>query len=770
VISGAWAEEPPRIALVIGNQKYDVSVGELKNPYNDIAIVGNSLAKLGFELLPPLKDARRSAILGAVRELVHRLNAAGSSAIGFVYYSGHGAAEGETGINYLIPIDAREPGSLSFWDDSLKLDDVLKLLDNARSAAKFVVFDACRNELRVPAKSTSKGFVPLAEQQGMFIAYSTAAGRTASDQGDGSGPYAAALAEELLRPGVDHLSLFQNIKEAVYIRSGGLQQPWESNGLFRRVYLSRQTRPIDATGPVTQSEVARRWSEIERLEDLELFEAFRSQYGKSNPLYDQMAQKRVQEIKAKKASLDQPTQTRLRIPASAELEKRRTIEIFNAGLKRVREDYVTKPDDVLLITHAVEGLAKNFSLSDWDATATEANIRKMGAGRQLDANVSVFGHTIDEIQRKLGKEIGEFTLVAAAFDGMLGSLDPHSGYLNPKTFRDMQVQTRGEFGGLGLEVTLENGVVKVVSPIDGTPAARAGLLTNDLITHLDGTQIAGLTLEQAVEKMRGPPGTSITLTIVRKDRDYPFDVKIVREVIRINAVKTRLEGDGQVGYIKISTFNEQTHTNLVKQVEGLTKAGKKLRGFIVDLRNNPGGLLNQAIAVSDDFLNNGTIVILKGRRQETQRANAHVGDITNGKKIIVLINGGTASAAEIVTGALQDHKRATVIGTRSFGKGSVQTIIPLGAENGALRLTTGLYYTPAGRSIQASGIEPDIVVEQETPADQKDSVPVVKGEASLPKHLGPARNTQEREGSSAYVPTDPARDSQLQAAIRLIRG
>src|SRR5262249_19966263 len=274
VISGAWAEEPPRIALVIGNQKYDVSVGELKNPYNDIAIVGNSLAKLGFELLPPLKDARRGAILGAVRELVRRLNAAGSGAIGFVYYSGHGAAEGETGINYLIPIDAREPGSVSFWDDSLKLDDVLKLLDNARSAAKFVVFDACRNELRVPAKSTSKGFVPLAEQQGMLIAYSTAAGRTASDQGDGSGPYAAALAEELLRPGVDHLSLFQNIKEAVYIRSGGLQQPWESNGLFRRVYLSRQTRPIDATGPLTQSEVARRWSEIERLEDLELFEAF----------------------------------------------------------------------------------------------------------------------------------------------------------------------------------------------------------------------------------------------------------------------------------------------------------------------------------------------------------------------------------------------------------------------------------------------------------------------------------------------------------------
>jgi carboxyl-terminal processing protease len=317
---------------------------------------------------------------------------------------------------------------------------------------------------------------------------------------------------------------------------------------------------------------------------------------------------------------------------------------------------------------------------------------------------------------------------------------------------------------------MDNGNVKVVSPIDGTPAAKAGLLTNDLITHLDGMQIVGLTLEQAVEKMRGPAGTSITLTISRNGRDYPFDVKVMREVIRITAVKTRLEGDGEVGYIKISAFNEQTHANLVRQVEALMKAGKRLKGFIVDLRNNPGGLLDQAIAVSDDFLNNGTIVTTKDRLQETRRANARAGDITNGKKIIVLINGGTASAAEIVTGALQDQKRATIIGTRSFGKGSVQTIIPLGADNGALRLTTALYYTPSGRSIQASGIVPDLVVEQEMPADSKGNAPTVKSEASLPNHLGPARNTREQEGSSAYVPTDPARDTQLQVALRMIRG
>jgi carboxyl-terminal processing protease len=255
-----------------------------------------------------------------------------------------------------------------------------------------------------------------------------------------------------------------------------------------------------------------------------------------------------------------------------------------------------------------------------------------------------------------------------------------------------------------------SGVVKVVSPIDDTPAARAGLMANDLITHLDGEQIVGLTLEQAVEKMRGPVNTSITLTILRRGKDEPFDVKIMRDVIRINAIKARLEGD--IIYVKISTFNEQTHTNLQKQIEALKKSlGRPARGFVIDLRNNPGGLLDQAINVSDAFLDKGAIVLTKGRLlEETQRANARAGDIADGKPIVVLVNGGSASASEIVAGALQDHKRATVIGTRSFGKGSVQTIIPLGS-NGAIRLTTARYYTPSGRSIQAKGIEPDIAVE-----------------------------------------------------------
>src|SRR5262245_52033193 len=380
----------------------------------------------------------------------------------------------------------------------------------------------------------------------------------------------------------------------------------------------------------------------------------------------------------------------------------------------------------------------------YSATSTNSEIYK-----QLD----LFGDVLERVRADYVDKPDDAMLIDSAINGMLAALDPHSAYLNPKNYRDMQVQTRGEFGGLGIEVTMEqgSGVVKVVSPIDDTPASKAGLQTNDLITHLDGEQIVGLTLEQAVEKMRGPVNTPITLTIIRKGREEPFDVRIVRDVIKINAVKARQEGE--IIYIKISTFNEQTHANLVKAVDGLKKAiGKNLKGYVVDLRGNPGGLLDQAIAVSDDFLEKGAIVLTKGRGlEETQRANARPGDITDGKPVVVLINGGSASASEIVAGALQDHKRAIVIGTRSFGKGSVQTIIPLGA-NGAIRLTTARYYTPSGRSIQAKGIDPDVLVEQELPPELQSKLPPRSpSESGLRGHLkGETKDGKEGGGSSSY--------------------
>jgi carboxyl-terminal processing protease len=394
--------------------------------------------------------------------------------------------------------------------------------------------------------------------------------------------------------------------------------------------------------------------------------------------------------------------------------------------------------------------------------------------RQLD----LFGEVLERVRSDYVEKPEDAKLIEAAINGMLTALDPHSAYLNPKHFRDMQVQTRGEFGGLGIEVTMENGVVKVVSPIEDTPASRAGLMSGDLITHLDKEQILGLTLQEAVEKMRGPVNSPITLTIVRKGVDDPFDVKVVRDVIHINPVKYNVEGD-DIGYIRITTFNEQTTANLQKAIDDLKKQiGPKLKGYIVDLRNNPGGLLDQAISVSDTFLDQGSIVLTRGRNlEETQRSNARPGDLADGKQLVVLINGGSASASEIVAGALQDHHRATIIGTRSFGKGSVQTIIPLGS-NGALRLTTARYYTPSGRSIQAKGIEPEAVVEEELPDDlkQKAEAQSTRGEANLRGHLkgedeaDNAKADQEESGSSSYVSPDKAKDTQLNYAIDLLHG
>jgi len=395
--------------------------------------------------------------------------------------------------------------------------------------------------------------------------------------------------------------------------------------------------------------------------------------------------------------------------------------------------------------------------------------------RQLD----LFGEVLERVRSDYVEKPEDGKLIESAINGMLTALDPHSAYLNPKHFRDMQVQTRGEFGGLGIEVTMENGVVKVVSPIEDTPASKAGLMSGDLITHLDKEQILGLTLQEAVEKMRGPVNSPITLTILRKGVEDPFEVKVTRDVIHINPVKYNAEGD-DVGYIRLTTFNEQTTANLQKAVEDLKKQlGPNLKGYVLDLRNNPGGLLDQAISVSDAFLDQGAIVLTRGRNlEETQRSNARQGDITDGQKIVVLINGGSASASEIVAGALQDHHRATILGTRSFGKGSVQTIIPLGS-NGALRLTTARYYTPSGRSIQAKGIAPEVVVEEELPDElkQKAEAQGTRGEANLRGHLkgdseeeGAAAEAEEESGSSAYVAPEKDKDTQLKYALDLLRG
>jgi carboxyl-terminal processing protease len=372
--------------------------------------------------------------------------------------------------------------------------------------------------------------------------------------------------------------------------------------------------------------------------------------------------------------------------------------------------------------------------------------------------------------RRIATDAVRAKLTLAALDGMLASLDPHSSYMDGKTFRDMQVQTRGEFSGLGIEVRMDDGILKVVTPIDDTPASRAGVLPEDIITHLDGNPVKGLTLQEAVERMRGPRESRITLRIDRRGSEKPVEITIVRDVIKVRAVRARVEGD-DIAYIRIGAFNEQTTEGLRKALQDLPAqiGADKLKGYIIDLRNNPGGLLNESITVSDAFLNRGVIVSTRSREsREPQSVQARFGDLTNGKPIIVLVNGGSASASEIVAGALQDQKRATVIGSRSFGKGSVQTIIPLGPNQGALRLTTARYYTPSGRSIQAKGIEPDIEVLQDVPEDFKGRADS-RGEAGLRGHLR-AQDNDEKAGSQSYIPPDVKDDKALNYALDLLRG
>ena len=385
--------------------------------------------------------------------------------------------------------------------------------------------------------------------------------------------------------------------------------------------------------------------------------------------------------------------------------------------------------------------------------------------------LNLFGDVFERVRSDYVEQPDDGKLVEAAINGMLTSLDPHSSYMDAKSFQDMQVQTKGEFGGLGIEVTMEENILKVVTPIDDTPAAKAGVLSGDVIVALDGEQVQGMTLQQAVEKMRGPINSPIVLRVTRKGTADPIDIKITRDVIKIKSVRSKKQGD-DVGYIRITQFTEQTFDGLSKSIADLTKqiGPEKLKGFIVDLRNNPGGLLNQAIEVSDAFLERGEIVSTRGRnKDDIQRFAARAGDLTAGKPVIVLVNGGSASASEIVAGALQDHKRATILGTRSFGKGSVQTIIPLNG-NGALRLTTARYYTPSGRSIQAKGIDPEIQVLENVPGDLKGK-DETKGESGLKGHLpNPGQDATEAGGSSAYVPPNEKDDTQLNAALDLLRG
>jgi carboxyl-terminal processing protease len=394
---------------------------------------------------------------------------------------------------------------------------------------------------------------------------------------------------------------------------------------------------------------------------------------------------------------------------------------------------------------------------------------KAAARSDAYTQLNLFGNVYERIKASYVEKPDDSKLMEGAINGMVSALDPHSRYMSEKGWRDMQETTQGEFGGLGIEVTMEDGLVKVVTPIDDTPAAKAGILSGDLITQIDDEAVQGLTLEQAVSRMKGPANSKIRLKISRKNSATPIDVAILREIIRVRPVRHHTDG-GDIGYIRITRFNEQTTDGLKKAIASIAKdiPQDKLAGYVIDLRNNPGGLLDQAVSVSSAFMKRGEVVSTRGRSaEESQRFSARGGDMTKGKPLVVLINGGSASASEIVAGALRDHKRATLIGSRTFGKGSVQTIIPLGSGNGALALTTARYFTPSGRSIQAQGIAPDVEVLQDVPDELKTRTEM-KGEASIRGHL--AADGAEQAGSQSYIPPAEKDDKALNAAFNLLRG
>jgi len=395
----------------------------------------------------------------------------------------------------------------------------------------------------------------------------------------------------------------------------------------------------------------------------------------------------------------------------------------------------------------------------------------VGAYRQLD----LFSDAFERVRANYVRPVQDSELINAAIEGMVANLDPHSSYMDAKAFADMQIQTKGSFGGIGIQVTMENGLVKIISPIDNTPASKAGLKAGDYIAAINGASVQGLNLDGAIDKMRGPEGSKITLTILRTtDKTTPkkpFDVTLTRAVVAVDEVTWHSDGD--IGYIRMPCFNENTANGLENAVRDLKRQiGPGLKGYVLDLRNNPGGLLDQAVEVSDDLLTSGEVVSTRGRHAEdTQRYDAHGGDITDGKPVVVLINGGTASASEIVAGALQDHHRAMIVGMTSFGKGSVQTIIPLGEGGGALRLTTARYYTPSGHSIQAQGIIPDVTVAQ----GDEDDIPRIArpSEADLPGHLANSDAVAHHAPQTIIRPpaagAKPA-DFQMTYALELLHG
>jgi carboxyl-terminal processing protease len=771
LVAPALAEK--RVALIIGNGAYQ-NAPRLPNPGNDAQDVAAALRRVGFETILGL-DLDRA---GMDDHAVRFARAARDADIAIFYYSGH--AVQFNGVNYLAPVDAKLTDEADLRRLA-RVDDVVADLQQAKNL-RILVLDSCRdNPLaedlkrsigRTRALPLTRGLAKIDSPLGMIVAYATQAGRTAEDGTGRNSPFTAAFLRHIEAP-EEIGTVFRRVSADVYEATGRTQLPELSLSLIGEFYLRGQARlPASAAEP---DAAAQAWAATKDTTSLAVLDDFIRQFGDTP--FASMARARRDELRKGQVAVVTPSQPGppATPPDAARPESRHLARadaatlfgrLFTTILDHVRKEFVEPPDESRLLSSAIQGMRNVFPGAQQVSSAGAAVAASTNGGGKASLN-DVYDAAIEVLNTRATSADDE-RVVQAAIDGLLAAADPHSNYMNAQTFRGMQVQTRGEFGGVGTELTMQDGLAQVVAPIDDTPAAKAGMRAGDLVVQIDDDQVRGLTLNQVVEKMRGPVGTKVRLKLQRKGVDQPIEVSIERALIRIRAVRWRTDGD-DVGVIRLTQFNQQTTEGLKKalaELQAQIPAGK-LRGYIIDVRNNPGGLLDQAIQVADAFLESGEIVSTRGRNADaTQRFNAQAGDLAKGKPLIVLINGGSAAASEIVAGALQDHKRATIVGTRSFGKGSVQTIIPLGNDNGALRLTTARYYTPSGRSIQATGVVPDVEVLQDVP-DEVKAKSETKGEAALRGHL--SGQGPEQGGSQSYVPPDSKDDKALIRALALLR-
>jgi carboxyl-terminal processing protease len=760
----AWSASPAfadrRIALVIGNSAYQ-NVARLQNPHNDAILMAATLQDLGFTLIGggAQLDLDKAGLDSAVQKFGVSLQGA---EVGMFYYAGHGVQV--RGANYLVPIGANPTREADVDFQMVDVNVVLRQMEGAGTRLNLVVLDACRNN---PfggrgLRATDGGLAQMRAPEGTLVSFATQPGNVALD-GEGNSPYTKALAATVRKPGLDIFQTFNEVGLAVKRSTGGSQQPWVSSSPIDGNFYFVAPLPVTTAPAAAPDEAAQAWAATRDTTSLAVIDTFIQQYG--NSLYGPFARARRQELEKNQVALAAPKQPLPEArPAAARLTKAdvmKSFEPFNQIIAQAEKYFIERRDDRTLYIAANNAMRRAFPAAQQVSNAGQSQpISTPNDGGKGDLD-SVYETALAILNAQpSGSE--DAHLVEVAISGALAALDPHSGYMSPSAYRDMQSQTRGAFGGVGLEVHMTDGMLKVVAPYDGTPGAKAGIQANDVIIGIDDTPIQGLTLSQAIERLRGPVNSRVKLKLIRQKLENPFEVTIIRDTIHVPAVRWHVES-GDVGYVRITQFNEQTNDSFKQAIADITRqvANDNLKGYILDLRNSPGGLLNQVVLVSDDLLERGEIVSTRGRNPDaTQRFSAKPGDLTGGKRIVVLINGGTASGSEIVAGALQDNKRATIVGTRSFGNGSIQTIIPLGTDRGALRLTTALYYTPSGAAIQAKGIVPDLEVLQVEPDSTRKSA---TGEATLHGHL-PGQGV-EQVASQSYVPPDPKDDKALSTAL-----